>query len=173
MKLAPHLHRLGNDLVACYLVDTDQGITLIDAGLPGHWQDLLRELRSLDKSVDDIRGLVLTHGDSDHIGFADHLRSAHDVPVFVHAADADRARTGEKPKAAPGPMRPGPALRFLGYSLRKKGLRTRYVGEVTEIGDGDVLNLPGSPGSWACRATHREAWRCMSQSPTRSSSVTP
>jgi glyoxylase-like metal-dependent hydrolase (beta-lactamase superfamily II) len=34
---------------------------------------------------------------------------------------------------------------FFGYSIRKNGLRTRYVGEVTEIGDGDVLDLPGSP----------------------------
>ncbi|WP_327086265.1 MBL fold metallo-hydrolase [Nonomuraea sp. NBC_01738] len=145
MKLAPHLHRLGNDLVACYLVDTADGITLVDAGLPGHWQDLQRELRSLGKSVDDIRGLVLTHGDSDHIGFAERLRSAHGVPVFVHAADAVRTRTGEKPKVAFGPMRPGPTLGFFGYSIRKNGLRTRYVSEVTEIGDGDVLDLPGSP----------------------------
>jgi glyoxylase-like metal-dependent hydrolase (beta-lactamase superfamily II) len=145
MKLAPHLHRLGNDVVACYLIDTPEGITLVDAGMPGHWKDLQRELSSLGKSVDDIRGLVLTHGDSDHIGFAERLRSEHGVPVFVHAADADRARTGEKPKTPTGPMRLGPALRFFGYGIRKNALRARYVGEVTEIADGDVLDLPGSP----------------------------
>ncbi|MEU1384966.1 MULTISPECIES: hypothetical protein [unclassified Nonomuraea] len=52
MKLAPQLHRLGDDLVACRLVDTAEGITLIDAGLPGHWRDLQREPRSLGKSAD-------------------------------------------------------------------------------------------------------------------------
>ncbi|MEV4476398.1 MBL fold metallo-hydrolase [Nonomuraea sp. NPDC049504] len=145
MRLAPHLHRLGNDIVACYLIDTPEGITLIDAGLPGHWQDLQDELRSLGKTEDDIRGLILTHGDSDHLGFAERLRSTHGVPVFVHAGDAVRARTGEKPKVAAGPMRIGPTVGFFAYSLRKNGLRTRYVKEVTEIADGDVLDLPGSP----------------------------
>ncbi|GLW74401.1 MBL fold metallo-hydrolase [Kitasatospora phosalacinea] len=145
MRLAPHLHRLGNDTVACYLVDTDEGVTLVDAGLPGHWRDLQRELRSLGKSVDDVRGLVLTHGDSDHLGFAERLRSAHGVPVYVHAADAERARTGKKPPVATGPWRLGPALGFLGHALRKNGLRTRYLGAVTEVSDGDVLDLPGSP----------------------------
>ncbi|MFF0342810.1 MBL fold metallo-hydrolase [Kribbella sp. NPDC004875] len=145
MKLAPHLHRLGNDVVASYLVDTADGITLIDAGLPGHWRDLQRELRILHKSVGDIRGVVLTHGDSDHLGFAERLRSEHGVPVFVHAADAERTRTGEKPKVAFGRMRLGPTLGFFGYSIRKNGLRTRYVREVVEIADGDVLDLPGTP----------------------------
>lgn len=145
MKLAPHLHRIGNDVVACYLIDTPEGITLIDAGLPGHWRDLQRELQALGKSPEDIRGLVLTHGDSDHIGFAERLRSEYGVPVFVHAADADRARTGEKPKTATGPMRLGPTLKFAGYALSKNALRTRYLGAVTEVHDGDTLDLPGEP----------------------------
>ncbi|MEU5865163.1 MBL fold metallo-hydrolase [Nonomuraea sp. NPDC047529] len=132
MKLASHLHRLGNDIVACYLVDTAEGITLIDAGLPGHWRDLQRELRSLGKSVNDIRGLVLTHGDSDHIGFAERLRSAHGVPVFVHAADAVRTRTGEKPKVTAGPIRPGPTLDSLD---RIAGLPASWV-------------LPGHGAPW-------------------------
>ncbi|KIF70114.1 beta-lactamase [Streptomyces sp. AcH 505] len=145
MKLAPHLHRLGNDVVSCYLIDTDDGITLVDAALPGHWHDLQNELRSLGKTADDIRGLVLTHGDSDHIGFAERLRREHGVPVYVHAADADRARTGEKPKTPLGTMKVGAALGFFSYSLRKNGLRTTYVSEVVEVADGDVLDLPGSP----------------------------
>ncbi|TDN93136.1 MBL fold metallo-hydrolase [Microbacterium sp. BK668] len=145
MKLAPHLHRIGNDIVAAYLIVADDGITVIDAGLPGHAKDLERELADLGRTPADIRGLVLTHGDSDHIGFAESLRREHGVPVYVHAADAHRARTGEKPKVATGPMRLGPTIGFFWYALRKRAVPTRYVTEVTEVHDGDVLDLPGAP----------------------------
>lgn len=145
MKITPHLHRLGNDIVASYLVDAPDGITLIDAGLPGHWHDLQRVLADIGRPLADIKGLVLTHGDSDHIGFAERLRREHGVSIFVHAADAVRARTGEKPKTEMGPTRFGAMLGFFAYSLRKNGLRTHYVQEVIEVADGDVLDLPGSP----------------------------
>jgi len=145
MKLGPHLHRLGNDIVASYLVDTDDGITLVDAGLPGHWNDLAHELAAIGKTPAEIRGLILTHGDSDHLGFAERLRREHGVRVFVHAEDAHRARTGEKPKTPVGPLKLGPALGFFGYALRKNAMRTTYVQEVVEVHDGDVLDLPGSP----------------------------
>ena len=145
MKLALHLYRLGNDIVASYLIDLPEGITLVDAGLPGHWNDLRRTLAELGRPLSDIRGLVLTHGDSDHIGFAERLRSEAGVPVFIHSADAHRVRTGEKPKTPMGPARIGPMLGFLAYGVRKNALRTRHVSEVVEVEDGQVLPLPGSP----------------------------
>ena len=145
MKLAPHLHRIGNDVVAAYLVDTADGVTVIDAGLPGHWSELLAELTAMGRTPADVRGLVLTHGDSDHIGFAERLRREHGVPVYVHAADADRARGGDKPKAGIGRWRLGAVVGFFAYALRKGGMRTTYLTEVTEVDDGDVLPLPGSP----------------------------
>jgi glyoxylase-like metal-dependent hydrolase (beta-lactamase superfamily II) len=145
MQLAPHRHRIGNDVVAAYLVDAPEGITVIDAGMPGHWRDLQAELKAMGRSLEDIRGVVLTHGDSDHIGFAERLRTAQGVPVYVHAADADRARGAEKPKLAMGPMRPGATAGFFAYALRKGGLRTHYLSEVVEVADGDVLPLPGAP----------------------------
>jgi glyoxylase-like metal-dependent hydrolase (beta-lactamase superfamily II) len=145
MKLAPHLHRLGNDIVASYLVETPEGITLIDAGMPGHWSDLQHEMTALKRPLSDIKGVILTHGDSDHIGFAERLRREVGVPVFVHAADAERARTGAKPKTPMGPSRIGPLLGFFAYGIRKKALRPIFVKEVTEVADGDVLDLPGAP----------------------------
>ncbi|HEX5729134.1 MBL fold metallo-hydrolase [Microbacterium sp.] len=145
MELAPHLHRIGNDIVAAYVVEAPEGITVIDAGLPGHWRDLRAEVAAMGRSLHDIRGVVLTHGDSDHLGFAERLRADHGVPVYVHAADADRAGGGDKPKVAMGPMRLGATMGFFAYALRKGGVRTRYVSEVIEVADGDVLPLPGSP----------------------------
>ncbi len=145
MKIGPHLHRIGNDIVAAYLIDTDEGITVIDAGLPGHWRDLRRELTAMGRSLNDVKGVVLTHGDSDHLGFAERLRREAGVPVYVHAADADRAKGGDKPKTETPRMKLGPAAHFFGYALIKGGLRTRYVSEAHEVADGDALPLPGAP----------------------------
>ncbi|MCR2827956.1 MBL fold metallo-hydrolase [Microbacterium sp. zg.Y909] len=145
MRLAPNLHRIGNDIVAAHLVVTPEGITLVDAGLPGHWKDLVTELADLGRPLADIRGVVLTHGDSDHIGFAERLRRELDIPVYVHTDDADRARGGDKPKTPMGPMRLAPLVGFFAYALRKNGIRTRYLTEVLPVADGAVLDLPGSP----------------------------
>lgn len=148
MKLAPNLHRIGNDIVAAYLVVADGGITVVDAGLAGHWRNLQRELTALDMTLEDIRGVVLTHGDSDHIGFAERLRLQTGVPVYIHAADAARAQGTERYKPAPGSaggLRPGPAARFLAYSMGKQGWRTKHLTDVVPVADGDVLDLPGSP----------------------------
>lgn len=144
MRLAPSLHRLGTDIVASYLIVTPEGVTLVDAGLPGMYSDLRRELDAIDRTLDDIRGVVLTHGDSDHVGFAECLRRENGVPVFVHAADADRARGGDKPKTPVGPVRLGPLLRFAAFGLRK-GMRPQWLTEVREVADGDTLDLPGAP----------------------------
>ncbi len=145
MQLAPGLHRVGNDMVACYLVVTDDGMTLVDAGLPGHWKDLEAEVAGLGRSLDDIRGIVLTHGDSDHIGFAERLRRRNDIPVLVGHGDAARARGEEKTSPAWGRLRLGPTLGFLVYGMRKGAVRTHPLATVVEVGDGDVLDLPGSP----------------------------
>jgi glyoxylase-like metal-dependent hydrolase (beta-lactamase superfamily II) len=145
MKLGPHLHRIGNDVVAAYLVDTEDGVTVIDAGLPGHWRDLNAELASMTRSVDAIRGVVLTHGDTDHLGFAERLRRDLGVPVYVHEADAARARGEVKPKASWGRIKLGATAGFFAYAMRKGGFRTTYLTEVVGVHDGQVLDLPGAP----------------------------
>ncbi|MEO6533499.1 MAG: MBL fold metallo-hydrolase [Pseudolysinimonas sp.] len=146
MELAPGLHRIGNDIVAVHLIVTDDGMTLIDAGLLGQYADLRRELDAMGRPLSDIRGIVLTHGDTDHTGFAERLRSELGIPVYVGAGDAARAK-GEKPPASTSKDRKrlGPMLGFFLYALRKGGMRTPAIAELVPMSDGDVLPLPGSP----------------------------
>jgi glyoxylase-like metal-dependent hydrolase (beta-lactamase superfamily II) len=146
MKLAPSLHRVGDDLVNSYLVEEAGGVTVIDAGLPGHWKALEAELAAMGRSLDDIRGVVLTHGDTDHIGYAERLRRERGVPIHVHELDAARAR-GEvkKPNKGWGPIKVRSLAGFLWYSARRGGLRVPPVTELVTFADGDTLDLPGAP----------------------------
>jgi glyoxylase-like metal-dependent hydrolase (beta-lactamase superfamily II) len=147
MQLAPSLHQIGSDVVNCYLLEQNGQLTLVDAGLPGQWRELQQELRRMGRSLDDIRAVLLTHGDTDHIGFAARLHREHGTPLYVHQLDAPRAR-GEIKKANSGwgPIKLWPLLGFLAYSAPRGGLNVPPTREVQALPtSGVALDLPGSP----------------------------
>jgi glyoxylase-like metal-dependent hydrolase (beta-lactamase superfamily II) len=146
VRLVPNLHVVGSDIVACYLVEDETGVTMIDAGLPGHWRELVAELKTMSRVPDDIRGVLLTHGDSDHLGVAERLRSEHKVPIYIHEADAPLARGEARKKNPPwGRFRIGATLGFLLYAVRRGGVKARPVREVIELSGDGSLQLPGHP----------------------------
>jgi glyoxylase-like metal-dependent hydrolase (beta-lactamase superfamily II) len=146
MKLGPSLHRLGSSLVNVYLVEEAGLVTIVDAGLPGYWADLPGELAAMGRTLDDVRAVVLTHGDTDHVGFAERIRRERGIPVYVHELDAARARAEvKKPMSGWGPVKIGPLLGFLVYTARKGGLRIPRLTEVVTFGDGATLDVPGAP----------------------------
>jgi glyoxylase-like metal-dependent hydrolase (beta-lactamase superfamily II) len=147
MEIAPGIHRIGyHSMVNSYLLEEAGEVTIVDAGLSGYYRDIPRELAAMGRTVADVRALVLTHGHSDHIGFAERLRRRQRVPVWVHEADAALAR-GEVPNPAKGlgPTRLAPLLGFLWYSMLHGGLRTPKLQQVATFGDGATLDVPGSP----------------------------
>jgi glyoxylase-like metal-dependent hydrolase (beta-lactamase superfamily II) len=146
MQLAPSLHQIGSNIVNCYLVEEAGQVTIIDAGLPGQWRELLDELSRMGRSLDDVRALLLTHGDTDHIGFAARLHRERGVPIYVHELDAARAR-GEvkKPTSGWGPVKLGPLAGFIVYSAPRGGLRVPPVRQLETIQAGTTLDVPGSP----------------------------
>jgi glyoxylase-like metal-dependent hydrolase (beta-lactamase superfamily II) len=149
MQLASGLHVLGSDprgLVNSYLVVDGGEVTIIDAGLPAQRRLLVQELAGLGLTLDAVKALVLTHGDTDHIGYAAWLFAERGIPAHVHTADVDRARKlVSKPSTGWGPIKVGAMGRFLWYSSRHGGLRIPAVEEVATVADGDVLDVPGKP----------------------------
>jgi glyoxylase-like metal-dependent hydrolase (beta-lactamase superfamily II) len=147
MRIAAGVHRVGdNSMINAYLVEDAGEVTIIDAGVPGYYKELAGELTAMGRSIADVRALVLTHGHTDHIGFAERLRRDAGVPVSIHELDAALAR-GEVPNPAKGfgRVRPGPLLGFLWFTLLRGGLRPPKLHEVATFGDGATLDVPGSP----------------------------
>jgi glyoxylase-like metal-dependent hydrolase (beta-lactamase superfamily II) len=168
MQIGPGLHRLGNGSVNAYLVDDGGEVTIVDAGLPGYWGDLPGELAAMGLTLDDVRAMVLTHGHSDHIGFAERFRRERAALPRIHELDAAMARGEVKPQnQQSGKTRIGPLVGFLLLGIRNGALRTPPLTEVATFGDGATLDVPGaprvihvpghSPGSAAIHFATREA----------------
>lgn len=146
MQLAPFLHRLGPGSVNAYLVEEAGEVTIVDAGLPGFWGHLPAELAAMGRTLDDVRALVLTHGHSDHIGFAERLRRERAVVPRIHELDAAMARGEVKPQNQnQGKVRIGSTVGFLLFGIRNGALRTTPLAEVATFGDGATLDVPGAP----------------------------
>jgi len=145
MRIGPGINRIGNGLINSYLLEENGEITIVDAGVPGYWDDLPDELAAMNRSLADVRALVLTHAHVDHIGFAERLRSERGVPVSVHELDAKIARGEAKPQNQKVLGIGLAALRFLRLALAKGMLRSTPILEVATFGDGATLDVPGTP----------------------------
>ena len=145
MRLAPSLHRLGEEIVACYLVEEAGAVTMIDAGVPAYYSDLAAELAAMGRTVEDLRATVLTHGHEDHIGFAERLRAEHEVPVSIHELDVALAR-GEvgNPSAGMGERKLGSLLHYVLWLARHGAMRVKSLTEVATFDPGTTLDVPGA-----------------------------
>ena len=68
-------------------VMVDCGITFADAGYPGI-DVILPDLSFIEERLDDLVGIVLTHGHEDHIGALPYLAEDLGVPLYATAFTA-------------------------------------------------------------------------------------
>jgi glyoxylase-like metal-dependent hydrolase (beta-lactamase superfamily II) len=144
VEVAPGIRRIGPGLANVYLLEEAGAVTIVDAGMPGYWNALPRELAAMGRMLADVKAVVLTHAHSDHIGFAERIRTERGVPIRVHELDEPRAKGQVPGPKALGDFKLLPLLGFMLFALRN-GLRSPPILEVSTFGDGATLDVPGTP----------------------------
>ncbi|NOU96419.1 MBL fold metallo-hydrolase [Paenibacillus sp. LMG 31456] len=67
--------------ISVWIVKSDRGLTLVDAGIPWMARGVLKQMKALNLPLERI---VLTHGHSDHTGSIKKILDVHQVPVYAH-----------------------------------------------------------------------------------------
>ena len=75
------------DFVHCYLWEWQQGLTLIDTGLPTDTHANLDALTAHGWALHQVRRISITHGDADHAGGVARLKKATGAVVGCHSVE--------------------------------------------------------------------------------------
>jgi len=77
----------------CYII-RDRGTIMVDAGFPNFKTSFIKQTRRLKIDPRDIRLIILTHGDFDHVGSAKDLRELSGAKVAIHEKDSNNLENG-------------------------------------------------------------------------------
>jgi metallo-beta-lactamase class B len=89
-RLFDNLFVVGSVGTAVYILQTTQGLILIDAGYPEQIDSvLIPGLKALHLDPAQVRYVIVTHGHSDHFGAARYLQETYGAKVFLSKADWD------------------------------------------------------------------------------------
>jgi glyoxylase-like metal-dependent hydrolase (beta-lactamase superfamily II) len=151
MPAVTRISRFG--VVNCYLVEEDDGLTLIDTMLPRSSKVVLAKAGELGRPI--VR-IALTHAHGDHIGSLDELKGRlPDAEVSISARDA-RLLAGDRTL---DPGEPVDKLRGSYPGAKTKPDRTFVPGD--RVGSLEVIAAPGhTPGHVAFLDTRDRTLYC-------------
>ncbi|MEM7124731.1 MAG: MBL fold metallo-hydrolase [Chloroflexota bacterium] len=142
------IYQLGSRIVNWYLLDSQDGVVIIDTGFSGHWQQLVDALAHLGRTYDQVLAVLLTHAHIDHTGFAERARQRTSADIYIHTIDAKAVRYdhGDMPSELTDNLwRPKTFFAFASAALRQGAFGAKPVAEVNTFEDDDVLDLPSRP----------------------------
>jgi glyoxylase-like metal-dependent hydrolase (beta-lactamase superfamily II) len=101
------------------ILDATQGPTLVDTGLPGQTAAIATTLAEAGVQVEDLKRIILTHQDIDHVGSLHDLVQASGARVLAHAIEIPFIDGRELPRfAKPEVLAQHPELRAVAERLQ-------------------------------------------------------
>src|SRR5215204_5630009 len=119
------------------ILDEQNGNTLVDAGLPGQAEAIGAALVEAGIGVRDLRRIIFTHQDLDHVGSGADLVRQSGATVLAHPADAPHIDGSLRL------LKPSPEMLEQRPQMREALERLEPVGIDEHLEDGDRLDLAG------------------------------
>jgi len=142
VQITPRLWQLKLGMVDSYLLDTEDGLLLLDTGYPNSADKIFAAVRESGHDPARIRHLLLTHCHVDHAGSAAEVRRRTGGRTYAHAADAAFITQGAGERS--GTTRSPGIMAGLVYFFFIRNARTSY--EPLPV---DQLLTPGEVLPWA------------------------
>ncbi len=136
--MAPQMYQIRDTMVNIFLIAEQQGLTLIDTGTVGGAKAVARALARYGFQPSDVKTILITHADMDHVGGAAALKALTGAPIYASAGEALALAEGRPPR----PINIGPIGRPL-YGLAERLMPITPVSPVQTLADGDVLPILG------------------------------
>ena len=147
--VAEGVHLLQHANVNCWLLEDDDGLTLVDAGLPRTRPRLEKAVATLGHQMSDIQALVLTHAHFDHVGMARGLKKDLHLPVYAHPEEHELAahpyKYAHESPILKYPLRYPKSLGAVGPMALAGALFVKGIEDVGSFTVGDTLKVPGRP----------------------------
>jgi glyoxylase-like metal-dependent hydrolase (beta-lactamase superfamily II) len=139
MEIAPNVHLLPGITCNPYLIVDADGLTLVDAGLPGSDKKILRALSGLGHAPKDLKRILITHADFDHVGGLAKLKAATGARVYASRIEAEAIAAGHSSR----PLKPRNLLFKLLFSVTGLLFRPARATVDEILSDGQVLPVLG------------------------------
>ncbi len=139
MEIIPNVHLIPNIVANPYLLIDPDGLTLIDAGLPGSHRKILRYMAGLGYAPQDLKRILITHADFDHVGGLAALKAATGARVFASPVEAQAMAEGH----ASRPLKPRRRITKLLFDLMAGLFKPAPVQADELLSDGQILPVLG------------------------------
>lgn len=147
-NVADGVHLVAAAHVNCYLIEDEDGVTLVDTGLPAMWGELSDALEEIGRPT-DLTAVILTHAHFDHLGCAARARTEWQVPLWAHDSDhylaAHPYRYAHENNRLLYPLRYPRGRRLLFDMVRAGALRVTGVRALNSLVPGTAVDVPGQP----------------------------
>jgi len=141
MKIAENVYVVPNVVANPYILVDADGLSVIDTGIPGSDKKILAYIsRQLGKSAQDVKHILLTHSDLDHVGGLAALHKATGARTYTSKIEAQAIAVG-KPSREIKPK--GFSMRRVMFALLRPFMKAApfQVDEIVE--DGQILPMLG------------------------------
>jgi glyoxylase-like metal-dependent hydrolase (beta-lactamase superfamily II) len=139
--VADGVYRILKGYVNAYLIESDDGLVLVDSGLPKRAAKIAGAIEQMGSSAARIRHILITHHHSDHVGSLAEMARISGADVYVHPADAPVVR-GDRPP--PGPNQALLTGRTVGRLVEMlPGAHADPAAVDVELIDGKLLDIAG------------------------------